>query len=135
MSSGPQKRLRHVHVKMMARKTQLRQTKGNLSSKTECCKQGKGGTTRFVFGRGSGRHQRSICKGETLQDSAPVTESEQDFCSQSGDIVDMFENQLETLKPKGLQHRMMTQMLETKQAKQQRRILFEQERCAQRKAW
>ena len=87
------------------------------------------------FRRGSGRHQRSICKGETLQDSAPVTESEQDFCSQSGEIVDIFENQLETLKLKSLQHGTMAHMLERKQAKQQRRVLFEEERCAQRKAW
>ena len=64
-----------------------------------------------------------------------VTESEQDFCSQSGEIVDIFKNQLETIKPKSLQHGTMTNMLERKQAKQQKRVLFEQERCAQRKAW
>ena len=74
-------------------------------------------------------------EGETLQDTAPVTESEPEFCSQSGDIVDILENQLCTLRPESLQHRMMTHMLETEQAKQQRQVLFEQERYAQRKAW
>ena len=49
--------------------------------------------------------------------------------------MDMFQNQLETLKAGSLQHRMMTHMLETDQAKQQRRVLFEQERCAQRRTW
>ena len=78
---------------------------------------------------------QSAKDGETLQDTAPVTESEPDFCSQSGDIVDILENQLCTLRPESLQHRMMTHMLETEQAKQQRRVLFEQERYAQRKAW
>ena len=42
--------LRHrkgQYVKMMAGKTQLQQTKSNLSSKTKCCKKGKGGTTHF----------------------------------------------------------------------------------------
>lgn len=73
-------------------------------------------------------------EGETLQDTAPVSKSEPDFCSQSGDIVDVLENQLGTLKPESLQHRMMTHMLETEQAKQQRRVLFEQERYARRKA-
>ena len=78
---------------------------------------------------------QSAKEGETLQDTAPVTESEPDFCSQSGDIVDILENQLCTLRPESLQHRMMTHMLETEQAKQQRQVLFEQERYAQRKAW
>ena len=74
-------------------------------------------------------------EGETLQDTASVTESEPDFCSQSGDILDVLENKLGTLTPESLQHRMMTHLLETEQAKQQRRVLFEQERYAQRKAW
>lgn len=72
---------------------------------------------------------------ETPQDATQVTESESDFCSQSGDIVDILENQLATLKPESLQHRMIAHMLETEQAKQQRRVLFEQERYARRKAW
>ena len=71
-------------------------------------------------------------EGETLQDTAPV---EPDFCSQSGDILDVLENQLGMLTPESPQHRIMTHMLETEQAKQQRRVLFEQERYAQRKAW
>ena len=78
---------------------------------------------------------QSAKEGETLQDTMPVTESEPDFCSQSGDIVDILENQLGTLRPESLQHRMMTRMLEMEQAKQQRQVLFEQERYAQRKAW
>ena len=47
----------------------------------------------------------------------------------------VLENQLGTLKPESLQHRMMTHMLETEQAKQQRRVLFEQEHYTQQKAW
>ena len=78
---------------------------------------------------------QSAKEGETLRDTAPFTESEPDFCNQSGDIVDILENQLCTLKPESLQHRMMIHMLETEQAKQQRQVLFEQERYAQRKAW
>jgi len=78
---------------------------------------------------------QSVREDETPQDAAPDTESESDLCSQSGDIVDILENQLGTLKPESLQHRIITHMLETEQAKQQRRVLFEQERYAQRKAW
>ena len=78
---------------------------------------------------------QSVREDETSQDAAPDTESESDLCSQAGTIVDILENRLETLKPESLQHRMITHMLETEQAKQQRRVLFEQERYAQRKAW
>ena len=72
---------------------------------------------------------------EIPQDATQVTEIESDSCSQSDDIVNILENQLGTLRPESLQHRMMTHMLETEQAKQQRRVHFEQERYAQRKAW
>ena len=68
---------------------------------------------------------------ETTQDAAQVTESE---CSHQATSLDILENQLGTLTPESLQHRMMTHMRETEQAKQQRRLLFEQERYAQRKA-
>ena len=78
---------------------------------------------------------QSVREDETSQDAMPDTESESDLCSQSGDIVDILENQLGTLKPESLQHGIITHMLETEQAKQQRRVLFEQERYAQRKAW
>jgi len=67
---------------------------------------------------------QSVREDETPQDAAPDIESESDLCSQSGNIVDVLENQLGTLKPESLQHRMITQMLETEQAKQQRRVLF-----------
>ena len=128
--------LRHrkgQYVKMMVGKTQLQQTKSNLSSKTKCCKKGKGGTTRFGgLDEGADDTSDQSAKAKPFK---TVTESEQDFCSQSGEIVDIFKNQLETIKPKSLQHGTMTNMLERKQAKQQKRVLFEQERCAQRKAW
>ena len=75
---------------------------------------------------------QSAKEDEIPQDTAQVTDSE---CSQSSDILDILENQLQTLTPESLQHRMMTHMLETEQAKQQSRVLFEQERYAQRKAW
>ena len=78
---------------------------------------------------------QSVREDEAPQDAAPDIESESDLCSQSGNIVDVLENQLGTLKPESLQHRMITQMLETEQAKQQRQVLFERERFAQRKAW
>ena len=74
---------------------------------------------------------QSAKEDEIPQDAAQVTGSE---CSQSGDILDILENQLGTLTPESLQHRMMIHMRETEQAKQQRRLLFEQERYAQRKA-
>ena len=70
-------------------------------------------------------------EGETLQDTASVTDSGPDFCSQSDDILDVLENKLGTLTPESLQHRMMTHLLETEQAKQQSWVLFEQERYAQ----
>ena len=78
---------------------------------------------------------QSTKEDETPQDATQVTEIESDSGSQSGDIVDILENQLGTLRPESLQHRMMTHMLETEQAKQQRRVLFEKDRYAQRKAW
>ena len=78
---------------------------------------------------------QSAKEDETLQDTTPVTESEPDFCSQVGDIVDMLENQLGTLRSESPQHSMMTHMLETEQSKQQRPVLFEQERYVHRKAW
>ena len=49
--------------------------------------------------------------------------------------MDILENQLCTLRPESLQHRMVTHMLETEQAKQQRQVLFEQECYTQQKAW
>ena len=64
---------------------------------------------------------QSTKEDEIPQDATQVTEIESDSCSQSDDIVDILENQLGTLRPKSLQHRMMTHMLETEQAKQQRR--------------
>ena len=79
---------------------------------------------------------QSAKEGETLQDTVLVTVSEPDFCSQLGDIVDILENQLGMPRPESLEHRMMmTHMLETEQAKQQRQVLFEQERYTQRKTW
>ena len=78
---------------------------------------------------------QSTKEDEIPQDATQVAEIESDSCSQSDDIVDILENQLGTLRPESLQHRMMTHMLETEQAKQQRRVLFEKERYAQRKAW
>jgi len=45
---------------------------------------------------------QSVREDETPQDAAPDTESESDSCSQSGDIVDILENQLGMLKPESL---------------------------------
>ena len=92
MSSGPPKRPRHVHAKseddggedpIETDEEQSFFEDGILQEKEK----EELRALRLVEGADDTSNQ-SANEGETLQDTVPVTESEPDFCSQSGDITE-----------------------------------------------